>query len=70
MRTSIKLERLINKYTSYMRYDPLREQQDYSDGVTLEKVYCIRESDMRKFISGILKLEKDANSKGCSLKRS
>jgi hypothetical protein len=50
-----------------MRYDPYLEQANYTDGVALEPIYCIRESDMRKFIDGILKLEKEANSKGCRL---
>ena len=57
MRTELKVKRLIDRHTAYRRYDPCREQAA-GEPVALETVYCFRESDLKKFISGLIDIHK------------
>lgn len=66
MRTSIKLQRLINKTICYTRHEPILPMR-VGEEIKMEKIYCIRESDMPKFIKNIVKLNREALSKGCTL---
>jgi hypothetical protein len=65
MRTSLKLKRLVKKYTSYMRYDPARNTETELN-LYLEKVYCIRESDMVKFIDDVIELHEQTGFRKCN----
>ncbi len=66
MRTSIKIQRLINKSICYTRHEPILPMRVGED-IKMEKIYCIRESDMPKFIKNIVKLDKEIQKNGCKL---
>ena len=56
MRTELKIKRLLTKHTTYRRYDPCLEQAEGEPNV-METVYCFKESDLKKFVSGLIDIQ-------------
>jgi len=65
MRTELKVKRLINRHTSYRRYQPCLEQAE-GEPVVMETVYCFKESDLKKFMSGLIDIHNQAIDQGLS----
>lgn len=63
MRTELKFKRLLNKHTSYRRYQPLQEQAE-NEPIVMETVYCFKESDLKKFVSGLIDIQIKAREQG------
>jgi hypothetical protein len=63
MKVELKIKRLLNKHTTYRRYDPCREQAA-GEPVVMETVYCFKESDLKKFVSGLIDIQIKARDQG------
>ena len=63
MRTELKVKRLINRHTSYTRHDPILPGR-VGEPVVMETVYCFRESDLKKFVSGLIDIQIKAREQG------
>ena len=63
MRTELKVKRLINRHTSYRRYQPCLEQAE-GEPIVMETVYCFKESDLKKFVSGLIDIQIKAREQG------
>jgi hypothetical protein len=57
MRTELKIKRLIDRHTTYRRHDPCREQA-VGEPIVMETVYCFKESDLEKFVRGLIDMAK------------
>jgi hypothetical protein len=57
MRTELKVKRLIARHTSYTRHDPILPGR-VGEPVVMETVYCFKESDLNKFMSGLIDIHK------------
>ena len=65
MRTELKVKRLINRHTSYTRHDPILPGR-VGEPVVMETVYCFKESDLKKFMSGLIDIHNQAIDQGLS----
>ena len=63
MRTELKIKRLFARHTSYRRYEPCLEQAE-GEPVVLETVYCFKESDLKKFVVGLIDIHTKAQAQG------
>jgi hypothetical protein len=63
MRTELKIKRLLTKHTTYRRYDPCLEQAE-GEPIVMETVYCFKESDLKKFVSGLIDIQIKAREQG------
>jgi hypothetical protein len=63
MRTELKVKRLIKRHTSYTRHDPILPGR-VGEPVVMETVYCFKESDLKKFMSGLIDIHNQAIDQG------
>lgn len=57
MKIELKVKRLLKKHTSYTRHDPILPRL-VGEPVVMETVYCFKESDLNKFVSGLIDIHK------------
>ena len=63
MRTELKIKRLLARHTTYRRYDPCLEQAQ-GEPIVMETVYCFKESDLKKFVIGLVDIHNKARAQG------
>ena len=63
MRTELKIKRLLNKHTTYRRHDPILPRL-VGEPIVMETVYCFKESDLKKFVIGLVDIHNKARAQG------